>query len=309
MPSSSHSSDEDYSPESSDSSSASSSDSDSSFQASRSKSCGSAPVKRLSLSGSDTALRQAPSGREKRKSGPTKPTPVAKQQRLTLTAEPKIGGESLATPVVDLSATARSSSITKARRKSTTSKKTTETAPTAPPFGHVLDTERFSVGKPKPHSRSDVWERFRLVDCKLTGLVCKDVAVCRDCLVVVSNVDGNTSSMVKHECSLGSRSQAKITQYPGVQEAARLTPSQKKRLTDACIRLTSNVPGVGFATHRAKPMLRFVQTIIDMTVQIGRTWSAEDSIPVASTLSRKSAGTLPTDLALFQHSFPASFPG
>ncbi|KAF4752745.1 hypothetical protein FOZ63_014556, partial [Perkinsus olseni] len=134
---------------------------------------------------------------------------------------------------------------------------------------------------------SKVWEDFSLVKRKSDNKMFDNIAACNHCLIVVSHIDANTSSMIRHECKHESSKPMKLTQFPGVLQPVSLPEEHRRTLVDGCVKLSAAIPGIGFATHRSEAMLEFIQMIIDVTTKVGRPWDAAKSIPSDTTISRK----------------------
>ncbi|EER06981.1 hypothetical protein Pmar_PMAR028884 [Perkinsus marinus ATCC 50983] len=156
-----------------------------------------------------------------------------------------------------------------------------------PQMGQALDLLSYALAGPKPKSKSRVWEDFSLVKRKCDDEILDDIAACNHCLVVVSHIDSNTSSMIRHQCKLDHEKSIKMTQFPGVLKPTVLPDEQKQLLVEACVKLSSAIPGIGFCTYRSDAMLEFVQMIIDITTKLGRPWCAAKSIPSDTTISRR----------------------
>ncbi|KAF4653375.1 hypothetical protein FOL47_010557 [Perkinsus chesapeaki] len=154
-------------------------------------------------------------------------------------------------------------------------------------MGQALDLLSYALAGPKLKSKSKVWENFSLVKRICDDEILDDIAACNRCLTGVSHIDSNTSSMIRHQCKLDNEKSAKMTQFPGVLKPTILPDEQRSLLVEACVKLSSAVPGIGFCTYRSDAMLEFVQTIIDITTKTGRPWCAAKSIPSDTSISRR----------------------
>ncbi|KAF4648569.1 hypothetical protein FOL46_002759, partial [Perkinsus olseni] len=175
----------------------------------------------------------------------------------------------------------------KIRKLSSSAFATVKKGDGGPQMGQALDLVAYSLAGPKPNSKSKVWEDFSLVKRKSDNKIFDNIAACNHCLIVVSHIDANTSSMIRHECKHESSKPMKLTQFPGVLQPVSLPEEHRRTLVDGCVKLSAAIPGIGFATHRSEAMLEFIQMIIDVTTKVGRPWDAAKSIPSDTTISRK----------------------